>query len=73
MPKERRKIDWKKEMQRQQALEVRDKRWRANSRIVMKHLKIVVIAWFLLRHGADITEIAATVVQDAANIPLPAR
>lgn len=52
--------DWKHQVAREHVLQLRHQRWRTNSIHILKLAEKLVIAWLILRHGADITDAITT-------------
>jgi len=63
MPKRRlrKPKDWNQELVREHVLQLRHERWRSNSIHILKVVKMITVAWLLLRHGADIADVVITV------------
>jgi hypothetical protein len=60
-------VDWDRELSREQVLELRQARWRANSIHILKLVRKIVIAWLLLRHGADLSDAITTLTTTASH------
>ena len=56
------------ELDRERVLQLRHERWRANSIHIFKLARKLTIAWLLLRHGTDITDIITTVNGGSPNL-----
>lgn len=63
-------VDWNEELVRQQALHIRHERWRHDSLHLVKIATKLVIAWLLLRHGADMTDVVANAADAAPDLGL---
>ncbi|MEY2441413.1 MAG: hypothetical protein QOJ46_839 [bacterium] len=60
--------DWKHELAREQVLQLRHERWRTNSIHIFRLARKLAIAWLLLRHGADMSDLIITVTGDSPTL-----
>jgi hypothetical protein len=54
--------DWKRELEREEALRLRYERWHTDSLHIFKIARKIIIAWVLLRHGVDIEHTILTII-----------